>query len=330
MNNMQPPAFDFLMKQYRQETLLLLLGALCLLAACSRDDFSSRKYIATVNGERIYLDEYQQRVRAQNKQFSFKAFPDSLKKQEILEKEVLESMITEKIVLQRAREINLSVSDTELEKKINDIQKDYGTHFFNFLKAQNVRYEDWREELRKEMLFDKLVAVDVNASVRVSENEAKDYFNKHPGLCKSEARVHAAQIVVRDAAKANAIMARLKNGEDFAVIAAQASIGPEAVRGGDLGLISRQTMPEPLDKTLFKLPAGKISTIVKSAYGYHIFKVLKIEPARTRSFSDCKEVVLAGILAQKKDAAFTVWLERLKIKAIVKKENLLLQSKAQK
>jgi len=330
MNNMQPPTFDFLMKQYKQETLLLLLGALCLLTACSRDDFSSRKHIATVNGERIYLDEYHQRVRAQNKQFSLKAFPDSLKKQEMLEEEILGSMITEKIVLQRAREINLSVSNTELDKKINDIRKDYGNIFFNFLKAQNVRYEDWREELRKEMLFDKLVAVDVNASVRVSENEAKDYFNKNPDLCKSEALVHAAQIVVRDAEKANTIMVRLKNGEDFAVVAAQVSIGPEAVRGGDLGLISRQTMPEPLDKTLFTLPAGKISPIVKSAYGYHIFRVMKIEPARTRTFSDCKEVVMTGILAQKKDAAFTVWLERLKIKAIVKKENHLLRGKAQK
>ncbi len=114
---------------------LVLLGALCLLAACSRDDFLNRKYVATVNGEKIYLDEYQQRLNAQKGLLSPKAFPDSLNKQELLEEEILESMITEKIVLQRARELNLSVSNTELERKIIDIRKDYGDNFFNLLTA---------------------------------------------------------------------------------------------------------------------------------------------------------------------------------------------------
>ena len=305
----------------------MLLGALCLITACSMDDLRSRKHIATVNGEKIYLDEYRQRLNAQKGLLSPKTFPDSLNKQALLEEEILESMITEKIVLQRARELNLLVSDAELERKLIDIRKDYGNNFFNLLLAQNVRYEDWREELRKEMLWDKLVTADVNSLIRVSENEAEDYFNDHPGICKTETRVRAAQIVVRDAQKADEVKARLEQGEDFTVVAAQVSTGPEAARGGDLGLISRQTMPEPLDKTLFNLPAGKISPIVKSAYGYHVFKVTEIQPARTRSFSECKEEVMADIRVQKQDAAFTAWLEGLKIKAIVKKETHILKEK---
>lgn len=310
---------------------LVLLGALCLLAACSRDDLPHQKQVvATVNGEKIYLDEYQKRLNAQKGLLSAKALPESLNKQELLDEEILESMITEKIVLQRARELNLSVTNTELERKLLDIRKDYGDNFFNLLTQQNVRYEDWREELRKEMLWDKLVAADVNAQIRVSEDEAEDYFNDHPGLCKSQARVRAAQIVVRDREKADNAKARLENGEDFAKVAAEVSIAPEAVRGGDLGLISRETMPEPLDKTLFNLPAGKISPVVKSDYGYHIFKVTDIQPARTRSFSECKEDVMADIRAQKEDAAFTRWLDGLKLKAVVKKETHGLSQKTTK
>ncbi|MCK7506746.1 MAG: SurA N-terminal domain-containing protein [Desulfobacterales bacterium] len=144
-----------------------------------------KQVVATVNGEKIYLDEYQKRLNAQKGLLSAKALTESLNKQELLDEEILESMITEKIVLQRARELNLSVSDTELERKLLDIRKDYGDNFFNLLTQQNVRYEDWREELRKEMLWDKLVAADVNAQIRVSEDEAEDYFNDRPGLCKS-------------------------------------------------------------------------------------------------------------------------------------------------
>lgn len=306
---------------------LVFLGVLCLIAACGRDDLLNRKHVATVNGEKIYLDEYRERWNTQKELLSPKAFPDSSDKRELLEKEILESMITEKIVLQRAQELNLSVSNTELERKLIDIRKDYGDNFFDLLIAQNVRYEDWREELRKEMLWDKLVAADVNASIRISENEAEDHFNKNPGMCKTQASVRAAQIVVGDARKADDVKARLQKGEDFAVVATQVSTGPEAVRGGDLGLISRETMPEPLDKTIFNLPAGKISPVVKSAYGYHIFKVTDIQPARTRPFSDCKEDVMAAIRAQKEEAAFAVWLKGLKMKAVVKKETPILSAK---
>ena len=329
MNNMQPQRLKNWIKPW-PSLPLVLLAALCLLAACSRDNVPHQQVVATVNGEKIYLDEYQKRLNAQKRLLSSQALTESLNKQELLDEEILESMITEKIVLQRARELNLSVSDAELERKVLDIRKDYGDNFFNLLTQQNVRYEDWREELRKEMLWDKLVAADVNAQIRVSEDEAEDYFNDHPGLCKSQARVRAAQIVVRDREKADNAKARLENGEDFAKVAAEVSIAPEAAHGGDLGLIFRETMPEPLDKTLFNLPAGKISPVIKSDYGYHIFKVTDIQPARTRSFSECKEDVMADIRARKEDAAFTRWLDGLKLKAVVKKETRVLSRKKTK
>mgnify|MGYP001125110992 CR=1 FL=1 len=71
-------------------------------------------------------------------------------------------------------------------------------------------------------------------------------------------------------------------------------------------------MPEPLDDTIFHLTMGIISPIVKSPYGYHIFKVSEKYPARTRTFEECKEDILADIRIQKEDAAFTAWLEELK------------------
>ena len=327
MNNVRPQILKNVIKPYSPFMHLFLLGILCLLTTCGRDDLLNRKHVATVNGEKIYLDEYRDRLNTQKERLSPKAFPDSSDERELLEKEILESMITERIVLQRAQALNLSISDTELGKKLIDTRKDYGDNFFDLLRQQNVRYEDWRKELRKEMLWGKLVAADVNASIRISENEAEDYFNKHPDMCKAQASVRAAQIVVGDAQKADNIKARLQKGEDFSVVATQVSTGPEAVRGGDLGLVSRGTMPEPLDKALFNLPAGKISPVVKSAYGYHILKVADIQPARTRPFSDCKGEVIAAIRAQKEEAAFTAWLEGLKMKAIVKKETPILSTK---
>lgn len=324
---MQPLKYKT-MTAYRQPLLFLVfVGVVCLCAACNREGFPERAVIATVNGEKIYLDEFEKRLTVQKKTFFPQGAPESPDKRELLEEEILESMITEKIVLQRARTLRLSVSNTELERKLLELSKDYGENFFDLLAAQNVRYEEWREELRKEMLFDKLVDADVNASIRVSEDEARDAYEENPAFCKTEARVRAAQIVVRDPDRAKEVQARLTKGEAFEQVATEMSIGPEAAHGGDLGLVARRTMPDPLDRILFTLPAGKISPIVRSDYGYHIVKVTEKLPGRMRDFPECRNDLMADIRARKEDAAFNVWLNDLKVRAVVKKDRQVLRAK---
>jgi parvulin-like peptidyl-prolyl isomerase len=220
----------------------------------------------------------------------------------------------------RAKELNISISAAELEDKIKEINKDYGEDFSNLLAQENVKYEQWKEDLKKEMLLQKLITIDVNANIKISEDEAEDYFNEHRDHYKTESRVRVAQIVVRNLAMAKKIETRLNAGEDFASVAAKVSIGPEAHRGGDLGFITRQIMPEPLDKTIFSLPVNMISPIVQSSYGFHIFKVMEIQPARIGNFTDVKKEVIADIRSQKEEAAFISWLEALKLKAVIKRK----------
>jgi len=297
--------------------------------ACDKINIFSGEYVATVNGAKIYLDEYQSRLN-QKMPMLPKDLLLNQSNYKRLEDEVLDTMITEKIMYLRAQELNVSISASELNTKINEVMKDYGESFTNLLVQENIRYEDWKSDVKREMLFKKLVAVDVNANIRISDDEAEDYFNEHRNNYRAESRVRASQIVVRDLAKAKAVEARLNAGEDFARVATEMSISPEAIRGGDLGFITRQIMPEPLDDTIFKLPVNKISPVVKSPYGFHFFKVTEIQQAKTRTFADLKEEVIAEIRAQKEDAAFIAWLEALKMKAVVKKESTVLREKIQK
>ncbi|MDD3250772.1 MAG: SurA N-terminal domain-containing protein [Smithellaceae bacterium] len=306
-------------RQWGLPALLAMLCALCLVSACGWWE-APRPHVATVNGEKIYLEEYQSRLNDHKGLFALRILRDESGKRKRLEEEVLEALITEKIVFQRARELGLSVSRPELETRLLEIRGDYGENFFDLLVRQNVRYEDWREALKKEMLFEKLMAADVREAIRVSDDEAEDYFHAHPDFCKSVARVRASQIVTGDLKQAREVEERLKKGEDFASLATAFSIGPEAVRGGDLGLIVPDTMPEPLDQTLFTMPLHKTSAIIKSAYGYHILKVTDIQQAGGRSFAECRQDILEVLRAQKEEAAFLVWLNQLKMKAVVKKE----------
>jgi parvulin-like peptidyl-prolyl isomerase len=86
-------------------------------------------------------------------------------------------------------------------------------------------------------------------------------------------------------------------------------------------------MPEPLDETIFNLPVNKISPVVQSPYGFHIFKILEIKPAKIKNFTESKAEVMADLRAKKEEAAFVGWLETLKMKAVIKKEVTVLRNK---
>lgn len=329
MYNRNLQLFSKIMSLILNPRYVLFVLSLFFIVSCDKINIFSRPYVATVNGAKIYLNEYQSRLNQKMPMLPKDLLlnPSNYKR---LEEEVLDAMITEKIMYLRAQELNISISSGEIEAKISEVRKDSGEDFANLLVQANVRYEEWRDYIKKEMLFKKLVAVDVNANIRVSEDEAEDYFNENRNNYRTESRVRVAQIVVRDLAKAKEAEARLNAGDDFARVATKMSISPEAISGGDLGFITRQIMPEPLDETIFKLPVNKVSPIVQSAYGFHIFKVLEIQSAKTGNFADMKEKVIAEIRTQKEDAAFTTWLEALKMKAVIKKESTVLREKNQK
>jgi foldase protein PrsA len=329
MNNMKLTLCSKIMSAILSYRYVFFVLALFFIVSCDKINFFAKPHVATVNGSKIYLDEYQIRLKQK-----MPLLPKDLLLNQTnykrMEEEVLDGMITEKIMQLRAKELSISISSGELDAKIKEIMKDYGDDFANLLVKANVSYDEWKNDIKKEMLIKKLVEVDVNANIRISEDEAEDYFTENRANYKMESRVRVSQIVVRDPAKAKEAEARLIAGEDFAKVATQMSIAPEAINGGDLGFITRQIMPEPLDDTIFKLPVNKISSIVQSPYGLHIFKVLEIQQAKIRNFADMKEEVIAEIRAQKEDAAFTTWLEALKMKAVITKESTVLREKIQK
>ncbi|HDQ04820.1 MAG TPA: hypothetical protein ENN23_09745 [Deltaproteobacteria bacterium] len=306
---------------------LVLALASFIAVSCDSLDIFSRPYVATVNGAKIYLDEYQLRLNQQVAMMPKDLLKEDPRYLSRLEEEVLDAMITEKIISLRAEELNISVGTSELDEKINEIKEDYGEDFVSLLAQQNIRYDQWKEQIRRDMLIHKLVEAEVNEKIRVSNDEAEDYYNDNRNNYRVDARVKVAQIVVRDLDSAKEILERLQAGEDFAELAASVSIGPEASRGGDLGYITRQIMPEPLDEVIFALPENKISRVVQSPYGFHIFKVLDKEPVRLRRFEEVKDEIIAEIHARKQEVAFINWLNSLKLSAEIKKENTVLRKK---
>ena len=157
----------------------------------------------------------------------------------------------------------------------------------------------------------------MNAKIQVTDGEAELYFKANRKVYVSARRVRVAQIVIRDRDRAEGILKRLKAGEDFGKVARAVSIGPEAERGGDLGFFERGMMPEAIDRVVFSLPVGKVSRVVRSPYGFHVFKVLEKEEAGGRKFAEIKERVKADLRKLKEAEEYERWIEGLKAKAAI-------------
>jgi len=274
--------------------------------------------VATVNGEQIGREEFENKLAEETALAKGEA-PLKAEQMASLKEEVMNQLIEEKFMLQRARELSLTVGNAEIEARIGEIKKDYSNDGFDSLFGIGaISYTAWRQALQKRMLLEKVIAQDVNAKIQVTDGDAELYFRANRKAYLSERRVRAAQIVVRDRDRAEGILKRLKAGEDFGKVARAVSIGPEAERGGDLGFFERGMMPEAIDRVVFSLPVGEISEVVKSPYGFHIIKVLDRQERGGRKFAEAKERVIADLRKIKEAEAYERWIDGLKAKAVIR------------
>jgi parvulin-like peptidyl-prolyl isomerase len=300
----------------------MLWSALFSPCGCQKNDASET--VATVNGEKITLDEFRKRLAGT---LNYAGGPSSPKPEDDdrLREGVLNQLINEKIMLSRAAELSLTVSGADIAKKIEEVKEGYSEEGFEkVLAEQNINFDAWKRTLKKRMILEKLIDSDVNAAVSVTDEEVKEYYNSHRKDYVQGKKIHVAQIVFRNPELSGSILRRLKSGEDFGKVAREMSIGLEADRGGDMGFIGRGIMPEAIDDVIFSLRSGAISPIIKSPYGYHIFKVIEKEERR-REFSDIKERVMADVRKQKEEQAYVLWISNLRSRAAIRIDRDLLR-----
>jgi parvulin-like peptidyl-prolyl isomerase len=158
----------------------------------------------------------------------------------------------------------------------------------------------------------------------VSDDEIREYYDANKDEFQQPLMVRARQIVVGTEEEADALRTRLVRGEDFAEIARLHSLSPDAQSGGDLGVFAKGQMPEVFDEIVFRYRVGSISKVVKSPYGYHIFKVEDRIRPRLQKIEEVRDQIAAAIFQGRQEAFFKDWLDSLKKQAriIIYPENL--------
>ena len=207
---------------------------------------------------------------------------------EILKRQVLDQMITERAQVQQAKEAGVRIEDNELSQAIDRIaanQKMSANQLRQIVERDGMTWTDFREGIRDQMMVARIREREVDAKVMVTPGEV-DNFLANQGSSGAGEEVHLAHILIRIPegaspetlqklrAKATAIDEQAKAGRDFAQLAAANSESNDAMQGGDLGFRPIDSLPQVMSSAVANLKPGQVSDVVRSPSGFHIVKLL--------------------------------------------------------
>jgi peptidyl-prolyl cis-trans isomerase SurA len=244
------------------------------------------RIVAVVNTEVITSAEVAERVKSVTQQLSQQG--TSLPPADVLQKQVLERMITDRLQLQLAKETALRVDDLQLDRtvaRVAESNKLSLTEFRRTLERDGIQFDKFREEVRNEIVLSRLREREVDNRIVVTDNEI-DYFLSQQGAPQASAsEYNLAHILLRlpeqaspeqvekQRAGAEQVLLQLREGADFAKLAVSFSDAPDALQGGAMGWRARDRLPELFAQALDRMKPGEVSGIIRSPAGFHVIKL---------------------------------------------------------
>ncbi|MCA2976678.1 MAG: peptidylprolyl isomerase [Myxococcaceae bacterium] len=283
---------------------LLACGALALTARAELVD----RVAAVVNADIIALSEVEARAAPELARLRNELDPSRRGEQRAtILKRVLDGLIGEKLMDAQVRELNIEVSDAEVDLGIDDVKRQNnveGAQFEQLLAQEGYTLPAFRAFMKKHLSKLKLVNLKVRSKVKVTDEDLKAEYAKLSRDETQDFEVRARHVLVQVQAKATPeqveqarlkavqLMAEAKKpGVDFAALAKAKSEGPSAADGGDLGFFKRGVMVAEFDRVAFGLPPGGISEPVRTKFGWHVIKVEERRSSPPKPFDEVRDAL---------------------------------------
>jgi peptidyl-prolyl cis-trans isomerase SurA len=252
--------------------------------------------------------------------------------------EVLSSLIDNMIVKQKAAELGITVEEAEIDNAIAQILSDNNATLEQFRKELakvNVSMQDYRDNLRNQILQSRVVGQQVRSRIVIVEEDIREYYEKEYTQEKGESGYYILQIgfnwknlvtldgVSQEEAreKAEAIRARVLAGESFGELARSYSDFPSATDGGNLGLIKKDEMAAYMRDAILSMHPGDISPIIETGSTFQFFKLLSSREGDlvVKAPYESVKVEIRDILyRQEMEEKYKAWVENLREQAYIK------------
>jgi parvulin-like peptidyl-prolyl isomerase len=221
---------------------------------------------------------------------------------------LFDEFVDEKILLKRAQNEGVSLSEDEKAAYLAKLKSALRTET-----GEEPPLESDTAALYDRLLVQKFLSLLVK-DIAADDQEVADYYELHKSEFLQPERVQVSQILLASEGQASGVLDKLKNApeEEFRKIAQAESAGPEASKGGVMGVFKVGQLPSELEKVVFSLKEGEISRVVESTYGYHIFRLDKKFEPRLLTAEEAGQSIRTKLLEQKSQQAVSAYLATLR------------------
>jgi len=329
--------------------LLLAVGYALLLPSLSPADSVVEEIITRVNNEIITRSEYirsrdqlKQEIQQQDPANADRIFAEK-------QRDVLRDLIDQQLLLQKGKDLGIN-GDTELIKRLDEMRKQMNLETMEDLEkaaeAQGASYEDFKQNLRNQIITQKVIGQEVGQHLAMSKDEVKKFYDQHRAEMERPEQVRLSEILIApklpakpapsaDAkpeppseadteaalaaaqAKAQDLLDQIHKGAKFEDLAKRYSDGPSAKDGGDLQSFKRGELSKELEDKVFALKAGEVTDVIRTKQGYVILQATEHQTAGIPTLKEVEPRIQDALYMQKLQPALRAYLTTLREEAFI-------------
>jgi len=289
-------------------------GMALLLTGCGLAEAPKQKTIITVGSRNVTSDEFKRDLR----RMTFDMDLTENEMQTLLES-LVEKLVDYYLILEYGRQEGIEVSDQEFERVVREIQKDYSDKDFQETLLRGViHFEEWKEALRAQLLLRKIVNTALETMEHVPFQEIRNYYENHQEAFRRPLSVRFRQIVTSTREEAEKALQRLNSGEGMEAVIDGYIKAQGKEYGGEVDWVTPGDLDGSVEKVIFSMPPGKISPVVETPYGFHLFEVLERRAEGMKSFPEAIPEIEAKLQREREEAFLNQWVESLRVVIPVK------------
>lgn len=293
------------------------------------------RIVAVVNDEIITLYDLNKTLKPYEENIQALGYPSEKLRETLfkLRSDLLGKLVDQKLADQQIKKNNLTISLQEIDATIERI-KESRSYTDEDLRAglaeQGLTIEEYRENLKKQLLRGKLVDREVKSKIVITREEIEKYYNEHREKYAGETKYHLWNIFIRFSqmtdesqkqiafGKMETVLSQLKQGRSFESFADEAPDSPESPEGTDLGLYRLDELSHQLGNVVKDMKEGEYSSIIETDRGYQIIYVQKLLMTDSKSLSDVEAEIKDVLYNEAIDNRYNTWLSELRERSHIK------------
>ena len=308
---------------------LAVLFLLCVIVIPSRVLLAEtcNRVVAVVNNEVITQYELEKKIREVT---GFSA--DGLKTKEPqrfdeTRRKVLDLMIDEKIAEEKVKELNIKVTQRQVDatiQRIRENQRMSHEEFIGQLEKEGLTYEKFQQKIKRDLERMQLVEFEVKSKIIIRDEAVKEYYERNKKDFGSVEKVRISGIflilkrpgdsgeMMEIQRKGEGILSRIRAGEDFGELAKAFSEGPAAASGGDLGVFQPDQLEPQMRQMVETLKEGSVSGLIARQNGIQILKLVEKQEGTIRPLDEVREDIFNILYQEEVQSRFQTWIQSLR------------------